>query len=165
MNSWISRINLVSALQSSPPFPAAVGSQRRFFRPILPALQSAHTLVGAHIPLSGAILNYECFFEVSFVGLFADSSFSIHLSVVKRTYFRSDKKPRLIFAQERQLQSHSGMLESFRADITYLEKNLPERKKAKAKELEEHRIRAEYLHYEVIEAFCMKTCKSPPPSL
>eukprot|EP00066_Takifugu_rubripes_P013879 XP_011603145.1 PREDICTED: PH and SEC7 domain-containing protein 2-like isoform X2 [Takifugu rubripes] len=94
MNSWISRINLVSALQSSPPFPAAVGSQRRFFRPILPSLQSAHTL-------------------------------------------------------DRQLQSHSGMLESFRADISYMEKNLPERKKAKAKELEEHRIRAEYLHYEI----------------
>uniref|UniRef100_A0A674NY82 PH and SEC7 domain-containing protein 2-like n=1 Tax=Takifugu rubripes TaxID=31033 RepID=A0A674NY82_TAKRU len=52
MNSWISRINLVSALQSSPPFPAAVGSQRRFFRPILPSLQSAHTLVSAHIALS-----------------------------------------------------------------------------------------------------------------
>lgn len=48
MNSWISRINLVSALHSSPPFPAAVGSQRRFFRPILPASQSAQTLV--HTP-------------------------------------------------------------------------------------------------------------------
>uniref|UniRef100_H3CUF0 Pleckstrin and Sec7 domain containing 4 n=1 Tax=Tetraodon nigroviridis TaxID=99883 RepID=H3CUF0_TETNG len=94
MNSWISRINLASALQSSQPFPAAVGSQRKFFRPILPALQSAHTL-------------------------------------------------------ERQLQSHLGMLESFKADISYMQKNLPEHKKAKAKELEEHRIRAEYLHYEM----------------
>lgn len=54
------------------------------------------------------------------------------------------------------------MLESFRADISYMEKNLPERKKAKAKELEEHRIRAEYLHYEVIEALCMKNCKRSP---
>lgn len=45
MNSWISRINLVAALHSSPPFPAAVGSQRRFCRPILPASHSAHTLV------------------------------------------------------------------------------------------------------------------------
>ncbi|XP_013765355.1 PH and SEC7 domain-containing protein 1 isoform X2 [Pundamilia nyererei] len=44
MNSWISRINLVSALHSSPPFPAAVGSQRKFRRPILPASQSAETL-------------------------------------------------------------------------------------------------------------------------
>uniref|UniRef100_A0A8C2BZZ8 PH and SEC7 domain-containing protein 1-like n=1 Tax=Cyprinus carpio TaxID=7962 RepID=A0A8C2BZZ8_CYPCA len=40
MNSWIGRINLVSALYSSPPFPAAVGSQRKFCRPILPATQS-----------------------------------------------------------------------------------------------------------------------------
>ncbi|XP_044029704.1 PH and SEC7 domain-containing protein 4 [Siniperca chuatsi] len=94
MNSWISRINLVSALHSSPPFPAAVGSQRRFFRPILPASQSAHT-------------------------------------------------------PERQLQSHAGMLESFKADLAYLQQNLPEGKKAKAKELEEHRVRAEYLQHEM----------------
>ncbi|KAM5170355.1 uncharacterized protein ACMZJ9_003297 [Mantella aurantiaca] len=40
MNSWISRINLVAAMFSSPPFAAAVGSQRRFYRPILPSTQS-----------------------------------------------------------------------------------------------------------------------------
>ncbi|KAK2911443.1 hypothetical protein Q8A67_003576 [Cirrhinus molitorella] len=40
MNTWIGRINLVSALYSSPPFPAAVGSQKKFCRPILPATQS-----------------------------------------------------------------------------------------------------------------------------
>ncbi|NXF41445.1 PSD4 protein, partial [Nyctibius bracteatus] len=40
MFSWISRLNLVAALFSSPPFPAAVGSQRRFVRPILPAAPS-----------------------------------------------------------------------------------------------------------------------------
>ncbi|XP_073334128.1 uncharacterized protein [Pagrus major] len=94
MNSWISRINLVSALHSSPPFPAAVGSQRRFFRPILPASQSAHTL-------------------------------------------------------ERQLQSHTRMMESFKADLSYLQQNQTEGKKAKAKELEDHRLRADYLHYEM----------------
>uniref|UniRef100_UPI003AACD816 uncharacterized protein n=1 Tax=Centroberyx gerrardi TaxID=166262 RepID=UPI003AACD816 len=93
MCSWIDRINLVSALHSSPPFPAAVGSQRRFFRPILPASQSAHTL-------------------------------------------------------ERQLQSHAGMLESFQADLAYLHESLPEGRRAKAKELEEHRVRAEYLQHE-----------------
>ncbi|KTG04264.1 hypothetical protein cypCar_00025978 [Cyprinus carpio] len=41
MYSWIGRINLVSALYSSPPFPAAVGSQKKFCRPILPATQSS----------------------------------------------------------------------------------------------------------------------------
>lgn len=40
MNSWICRINLVAAMFSSPPFAAAVGSQRRFYRPILPSAQS-----------------------------------------------------------------------------------------------------------------------------
>ncbi|XP_053905625.1 PH and SEC7 domain-containing protein 4-like isoform X4 [Cuculus canorus] len=40
MLSWISRVNLVAALFSSPAFPAAVGSQRRFVRPILPAAPS-----------------------------------------------------------------------------------------------------------------------------
>lgn len=62
-----------------------------------------------------------------------------------------DCNPVLIPAQERQLQSHSGMLESFRTDLSYLQKNPPEGKKAKAKDLEEHRTRAEYLHHEVVK--------------
>lgn len=41
------------------------------------------------------------------------------------------------------------MLESFKADLTQLQQNPPEGRKAKAKELEEQRIRAEYLQYEV----------------
>ncbi|XP_053266973.1 PH and SEC7 domain-containing protein 3 [Pleuronectes platessa] len=94
MKSWISRFNLVSAIHSSPPFPAAVGSQRKFFRPILPASQSAHTL-------------------------------------------------------EHQLQFHAGKLESFKADLSNLQQNPPEGRKARAKELEEQRVRAEYLHYEM----------------
>ncbi|XP_038641275.1 PH and SEC7 domain-containing protein 3-like isoform X2 [Scyliorhinus canicula] len=40
MNSWITRINLVAAMFSSPPFPAAVGSKRKFSRPILPSATS-----------------------------------------------------------------------------------------------------------------------------
>ncbi|KAK5852034.1 hypothetical protein PBY51_023539 [Eleginops maclovinus] len=94
MYSWISRINLVSALHSSPPFPAAVGSQRKFFRPVLPCSQSALTL-------------------------------------------------------DRQLQSYAGMLVSFKSDLSYLHENLPEGRKAKAKELEEHRVREEYLQHEM----------------
>ncbi|XP_028274234.1 PH and SEC7 domain-containing protein 4 [Parambassis ranga] len=94
MNSWISRINLVSALHSSPPFPAAVGSQRRFCRPILPVSQSSQTL-------------------------------------------------------DRQLESHARMLESFKADLSYCEQNTPESKKAKARDLGEHRVRVEYLQHEM----------------
>ncbi|XP_041032213.1 PH and SEC7 domain-containing protein 1-like isoform X2 [Carcharodon carcharias] len=36
MQSWITRINLVSAMFSAPPFPAAIGSQKKFCRPLLP---------------------------------------------------------------------------------------------------------------------------------
>ncbi|XP_078055517.1 PH and SEC7 domain-containing protein 1-like [Mustelus asterias] len=36
MQSWITRINLVSAMFSAPPFPAAIGSQKKFSRPLLP---------------------------------------------------------------------------------------------------------------------------------
>lgn len=50
------------------------------------------------------------------------------------------------------------MLESFRADISHLQKNLPEHKKGKSKELEENRIRAEYLHYEVNKALRVNAC-------
>lgn len=48
MSSWISRINLVAAMFSSPPFPAAVGSQRKFIRPILPTAQCRSSLEEQH---------------------------------------------------------------------------------------------------------------------
>ena len=47
MSSWIARINLAAATHSAPPFPAAVGSQRRFVRPILPVGPAQSSLVGA----------------------------------------------------------------------------------------------------------------------
>lgn len=56
-----------------------------------------------------------------------------------------------ILIQERQLQFHAGMLESFEGDLAYLQQSLPEGRRAKAKELEEHRVRAEYLQHEVME--------------
>nr|XP_034993409.1 PH and SEC7 domain-containing protein 1 [Zootoca vivipara] len=37
MNSWITRINVVAAMFSAPPFPAAIGSQKKFSRPLLPS--------------------------------------------------------------------------------------------------------------------------------
>ncbi|XP_051935662.1 PH and SEC7 domain-containing protein 1 isoform X2 [Hippocampus zosterae] len=36
MRSWITRINVVAAMFSAPPFPPAIGSQKRFARPLLP---------------------------------------------------------------------------------------------------------------------------------
>uniref|UniRef100_A0A8C9AU93 Pleckstrin and Sec7 domain containing 3 n=1 Tax=Prolemur simus TaxID=1328070 RepID=A0A8C9AU93_PROSS len=37
MQAWINRINCVAAVFSAPPFPAAIGSQKKFSRPLLPA--------------------------------------------------------------------------------------------------------------------------------
>ncbi|KAJ8260670.1 hypothetical protein COCON_G00163930 [Conger conger] len=93
VSSWMCRINLASALYSSPPFPAAVGSQRRFSRPILPAKSSPLTL-------------------------------------------------------ERKMQSHSRMLESFCDDLRFLQEDLPSGRKLKSRQLEEHRLREEYLQHE-----------------
>ncbi|TNN25385.1 PH and SEC7 domain-containing protein 3 [Liparis tanakae] len=36
MQSWITRINAVAAMFSAAPFPAAIGSQKKFSRPLLP---------------------------------------------------------------------------------------------------------------------------------
>lgn len=49
MASWIARINLAAATHSAPPFPAAVGSQRRFVRPILPMSPAQSSLVLPHL--------------------------------------------------------------------------------------------------------------------
>lgn len=62
----------------------------------------------------------------------------------------------LLLVQERQLQCHTGMLESFKADLNHLQQNPPEGRKARTRELEEHRARAEYLQYEVKKALCVK---------
>ncbi|XP_037383699.1 PH and SEC7 domain-containing protein 4 [Talpa occidentalis] len=48
MSSWITRINLAAATHSAPPFPAAVGSQRRFVRPILPMGPAQSSLEEQH---------------------------------------------------------------------------------------------------------------------
>lgn len=45
MQSWITRINLVAAMFSAPPFPAAIGSQKRFSRPLLPGSNTKLTQV------------------------------------------------------------------------------------------------------------------------
>lgn len=50
------------------------------------------------------------------------------------------------------------MLESFKVDLSYLQQNPPEGKKARTKELEEHRVRTEYLQYEVGEVLYVKVC-------
>uniref|UniRef100_A0A8B9UNV8 PH domain-containing protein n=1 Tax=Anas zonorhyncha TaxID=75864 RepID=A0A8B9UNV8_9AVES len=93
MSSWISRINLAAALLSSPPFPAAVGSQRRFARPILPAAPS--------------------------------------------------RSP-----PEEQHRAHEEWMERVAQELFEHQRNLPE-KRGRARDLDEYRVKKEYLLYEV----------------
>ncbi|XP_062375385.1 PH and SEC7 domain-containing protein 1 isoform X2 [Sardina pilchardus] len=43
MQSWITRINTVASMFSAPPFPAAIGSQKKFSRPLLPGSTTKFT--------------------------------------------------------------------------------------------------------------------------
>ncbi|KAK5854426.1 hypothetical protein PBY51_015495 [Eleginops maclovinus] len=91
MQSWITRINVVAAMFSAPPFPAAIGSQKRFSRPLLPG------------------------------------------SLTKLT-------------QEEQVKCHEGRFRSVSSELAELSSE-PDRK-VKGRELEEHKLRQEYLEFE-----------------
>lgn len=58
MMSWIFRINLVAALFSAPAFPAAIGSMKKFCRPILPSSSTRLSQVHPQ-KRSGAFLMYR----------------------------------------------------------------------------------------------------------
>ncbi|XP_041866800.1 uncharacterized protein LOC121655934 [Melanotaenia boesemani] len=92
MQSWITRINVVAAMFSAPPFPAAIGSQKRFSRPLLP---------GSNTKLS----------------------------------------------QEEQLKSHENRFRAVSSELVELTASTPDRK-VKGRELEEQKLRKEYLEFE-----------------
>uniref|UniRef100_A0A7N6A159 Pleckstrin and Sec7 domain containing a n=1 Tax=Anabas testudineus TaxID=64144 RepID=A0A7N6A159_ANATE len=92
MQSWITRINVVAAMFSAPPFPAAIGSQKRFSRPLLP---------GSNTKLS----------------------------------------------QEEQVKSHENRFRAVSSELADLTGSTPDRK-VKGRELEEQKVRQEYLEFE-----------------
>ncbi|KAM3862873.1 PH and SEC7 domain-containing protein 1 [Diretmus argenteus] len=92
MQSWITRINAVAAMFSAPPFPAAIGSQKKFSRPLLP---------GSTTKLS----------------------------------------------QEEQLRSHENRFKSVSSELVDLTTSSPDHK-VKGRELEELKLRQEYLEFE-----------------
>ncbi|XP_026104976.1 PH and SEC7 domain-containing protein 1-like [Carassius auratus] len=92
MQSWITRINTVAAMFSAPPLPAAIGSQKKFSRPLLPSSASKLT-------------------------------------------------------QEEQVQAHEAQFRSISSELVQLHSYPPDRK-VKGRELEEYRLREEYLEFE-----------------
>uniref|UniRef100_A0A8C1LNA1 Pleckstrin and Sec7 domain containing n=1 Tax=Cyprinus carpio TaxID=7962 RepID=A0A8C1LNA1_CYPCA len=93
MQSWITRINTVAAMFSAPPLPAAIGSQKKFSRPLLPGSASK-------------------------------------------------------LSQEEQVQAHEARFRSISTELAQLHSYPPDRK-VKGRELEEYRLREEYLEFEV----------------
>lgn len=51
--------------------------------------------------------------------------------------------------QDKQLESHTAMLENFQRDLSAIQQGAPDGRKNKARESEELRQREEYLQYEV----------------
>ncbi|XP_051769721.1 PH and SEC7 domain-containing protein 1 isoform X2 [Ctenopharyngodon idella] len=92
MQSWITRINTVAAMFSAPPLPAAIGSQKKFSRPLLPGSASK-------------------------------------------------------LSQEEQVQAHESRFRSISTELVQLRSYPPDRK-VKGRELEEYRLREEYLEFE-----------------
>ncbi|KAM4526197.1 uncharacterized protein V3H82_000618 isoform 2-T3 [Fundulus diaphanus] len=92
MQSWITRINTVAAMFSSPPFPAAIGSQKKFSRPLLPGTMSKHS-------------------------------------------------------EEEQIRSHESRFRHISTELAEL-RSFPPDRKVKGRELEEYRLRDEYLDFE-----------------
>ncbi|XP_078098742.1 PH and SEC7 domain-containing protein 1 isoform X5 [Sander vitreus] len=92
MQSWITRINVVAAMFSAPPFPAAIGSQKRFTRPLLP---------GSNTKLT----------------------------------------------QEEQVKCHENRFRAVSSELAELSAAAPDRK-VKGRELEEQKLRQEYLEFE-----------------
>ncbi|KAI5607432.1 hypothetical protein C0J50_1743, partial [Silurus asotus] len=92
MQSWITRINTVAALFSAPPLPAAIGSQKKFSRPLLPGSTSRHS-------------------------------------------------------QEEQVEAHEARFHATSTELAELRSYPPDRK-VKGRELEEYRLREEYLEFE-----------------
>ncbi|XP_076856095.1 PH and SEC7 domain-containing protein 1 isoform X2 [Brachyhypopomus gauderio] len=92
MQSWITRINTVAAMFSAPPLPAAIGSQKKFSRPLLPGSASK-------------------------------------------------------LSQEEQVQAHEARFHATSAELAELRSYPPDRK-VKGRELEEYRLREEYLEFE-----------------
>uniref|UniRef100_A0A8C2YXC3 Pleckstrin and Sec7 domain containing n=1 Tax=Cyclopterus lumpus TaxID=8103 RepID=A0A8C2YXC3_CYCLU len=92
MQSWITRINTVAAMFSAPPFPAAIGSQKKFSRPLLPGTVSKLT-------------------------------------------------------EEEQIRSHEARFRALSTELAELRSYPPDRK-VKGRELDEYRLRDEYLEFE-----------------
>lgn len=172
--SWIFRINLVAALFSAPAFPAAIGSMKKFCRPILPSsstrlnqVQSQSEII-CHIQLTHSrSIIFCCEYSVKYqtCGLSQQhtQSFDLRIStqgwVFLHILFVSDGIWLALFGgfwffsglrlvQEEQLLSHESKLKQMSLELEEHRKNSPSAD-PKSHEWEEFRLKEHYLTYEV----------------
>lgn len=157
MSSWIARINLAAATHSAPPFPAAVGSQRRFVRPILPVGPAQSSLVqppegpGAAGKGAARDAGREGRWEGGAAHLGPGTKWGLRWAVHLGSGTEGSREtasPSASRSQEEQHRSHENCLDAASDDLLDLQRNLPERR-GRSRELEEYRLRKEYLEYEV----------------
>lgn len=122
MESWIRIINSVAAMFSAPSFPAAIGSQKKFSRPLLPATTTRMSQVRLKSQVKSC-----CPFEAF------DDCWSFDVAVV---------------LQEEQLKSHEAKLKHVSTELAE-HRSYPPDKKVKAKEIDEYRLKEHYLEFEV----------------
>lgn len=157
MSSWIARINLAAATHSAPPFPAAVGSQRRFVRPILPVGPAQSSLVqppegpGAAGKGAARDAGREGRWEGGAAHLGPGTKWGLRWAVHLGSGTEGSGEtasPSASRSQEEQHRSHENCLDAASDDLLDLQRNLPEGR-GRSRELEEYRLRKEYLEYEV----------------
>lgn len=168
MASWISRINLVAAMFSAPPFPAAVGSQKKFIRPILPTTPCKNSIVSrvpgggeGQIPAPSA----ESFRWKSLRNARAEGrslgEVWLRLGAPVAQISAADglgggrelgglRQGCHLFLslQEDQHLAHEACMDRTSHELQELQRNLPE-KRGRGRDLEEYQLRKEYLLYEV----------------
>lgn len=145
MSSWIARINLAAATHSAPPFPAAVGSQRRFVRPILPAGPTQSSLVR---PWGGRQHGGRVQDRAQGVNGPRTEALGCAPGLGRRSGQLLPPSTPLPRSQEEQHRSHENCLDAASDDLLDLQRNFPERR-GRSRELEEYRLRKEYLEHEV----------------
>uniref|UniRef100_A0A674BC69 PH and SEC7 domain-containing protein 1-like n=1 Tax=Salmo trutta TaxID=8032 RepID=A0A674BC69_SALTR len=102
MQSWITRINAVSAMFSAPPFPAAIGSQKKFSRPLLPGsntkLSQVHRgLHSHHDPLSLSLsLCFHILAPILFLSLIQKTRYGTY-AMLLRAKIRSGEEDLSLF--------------------------------------------------------------------
>lgn len=67
MQSWITRINIVAAMFSAPPFPAAIGSQKKFSRTLLPGSNTKLSQVPDTSLSEGAVTLHFSFYSLPYI--------------------------------------------------------------------------------------------------